>query len=314
MQKDNINYLAVGSFVIAMLLLLMVSLYHITGKGTDSDKYYVVYHNVTGINEGSSVTYGGFEVGKILEVTPQRANNETSFRLTLGVRNGWPIPDDSTAQIVSPSILAEKQIDIMEGKSNKLLPSEGTLKGIPAIDMMAMLNMMSGEFEELAEGDIRPLINKIASYLDNIGNDLSNSVPKITENTTQLLATLNQSALRLNEILSHDNQKQFNTLLVNTNDMSESLLSLTQQLNHTGSQINQLISNSNNTLDENRDDIRKSVMDLRVTMDSLSENINSIVHNLNATSRNMNEFTRELRRNLCTYLNPACCFFLAVYY
>ncbi|MDH5571518.1 MAG: MlaD family protein [Gammaproteobacteria bacterium] len=297
MHKDNINYLAVGSFVLAMLILLMVSLYHITGKGVDTDKYYVVYHNVTGINEGSAVTYGGFEVGKILEVIPQRANNETSYRLTLGVRSGWPIPEDSTAQIVSPSILAEKQIDIKEGKSNTLLQSEGMIKGIPAIDMMAIMNMVSGEFNDIAEGNIRPLINKIASYLDNIGNDLNNNVPKITENTAQLLATLNQSALRLNEILSQDNQQQFNNLLVNTHDMSESLLTLTQHLNKTGDQVDRLLTNSNAMLDDNGADIRHAVIDLHKTLDVLSGSINSIVHNLDATSRNMNEFTRELRRN-----------------
>ena len=67
---------------------------------------------------------------------------------------------------------------------------------------------MSGEFEELAEGDIRPLINKVANYLDNIGNDLNENVPKITENTHRLLASLNQSAVRLNQVLNPKNQQQ----------------------------------------------------------------------------------------------------------
>ncbi|MCW9024045.1 MAG: MlaD family protein [Gammaproteobacteria bacterium] len=303
MQKDNINYLAVGSFVLAMLLLLLFSLYKITGKGTATDKYYVSYTEVAGIHNGSTVTYGGFEIGKVMDVTPERVKNETRYRLTLGVRKGWPIPSDSTAQIVAPSVLAEKQIDIREGNSNKLLSAGATIKGLPSADIMAIISRLSGEFEELSAGNIQPLITKLNNYLGGIGDDLNQNIPKITQSTNTLLTTLNDSALRLNEILRPENQQRLDTLFVNANEMSESLITLTQHLNATGIQVKHLLKNSNKLVDDNSGDIRQAVTDLRTTLDVLSQNINMIVHNMATTSRNMNEFTHELRRNPSALIN-----------
>lgn len=303
MKKDNINYFAVGSFVLAMLVLLLFSLYKITGKGVTTDEYYVNYRDVTGIHEGSTVTYGGFEIGKVNYIQPERVDNETHYRLTLGVRKNWPIPADSSAQIVAPSVLAENQINIREGKSKKLLLPGATITGIASADLMAIMSQLSGEFQELSNGDIRPLIQKLGHYLNNLGEDLNQSIPEITKSTSTLLTTLNDSAIRLNKLLRPENQRQLDRLFVNANEMSESLLTLTQHLNSTGVQVEKLLTNSNKLLDENSGDIRQAVIDLQMTLDVVSQNINSIVHNMAASSRNMNEFTHELRRNPSVLIN-----------
>jgi len=303
MKKDHINYFAVGSFMLAMLVLLIASLLYISGQGDATDTYHVSYTDISGIHDGSTVTYGGYKIGKIESVEPVRDEKETRYHLTLAIRSGWSIPDDSSAQIVSPGILAEKAIEIHEGKSTTMLRPGDTLKGLPAIDMMAMMNRLSGEFEELADGDIRPLISKLSHYLNDIGNDLNNTIPHITENTRSLLVNLNKSAEGLNELINAENRQHLHGLFKNANEMSQSLVTLTQHLNNTGEKVDHLLTRSNQMLDNNSDDIRQAVIDMRKSLEILSQSMNAIVHNMNASARNMNEFTRELRRNPSVIIN-----------
>ncbi len=297
MKKDHINYFAVGSFVLAMLVLLISSLLYISGQGGATHTYYVSYTNISGIHDGTTVTYGGYKIGTIEMVEPVRDEAETRYRVSLNIRSDWAIPDDSRAQIVSPSILAEKTIEIHEGKSKTMLSPGDDIRGLAAIDMMAMMNHLSAEFEELANGDIRPLINKFSHYLNDIGEDLNHNIPEITRNTSALLISLNESATGLNKLINNENRQHLHSLFKNANEMSKSLIVLTRQLNTTGEKVDHLLNRSSKMLDENSSDIRQAVIDMRKSLEILSQNMNSIVHNMNASARNMNEFTRELRRN-----------------
>ena len=303
MKQDNINYLAVGGFVLGMLVLLIASLLYISGQGDATDIYHVSYTDIAGIHDGTTVTYGGYKIGKIESVEPLRAEGETRYHVTLAIRAGWQIPDDSTAQIVSPGILAEKTIEIHEGDSRRMLRPGDTIRGLPAVDMMAMMNRLSGEFEELADGDIRPLIQRLGRHLNGIGDALDRDIPRITESTRTLLDRLNASAEQLNGLLDKNNRQHLSSLFRNANEMSVSLKQLTQRLNETGDKVDHLLNQSHKLLDDNDADIRQAVLDMRRSLDILARNMNAIVHNLASSSRNMNEFTRELRRNPSTLIN-----------
>lgn len=297
MKKDHINYLAVGSFVLAMLTLLIASLLYISGRGDATDTYYVSYADISGIHDGTTVTYGGYKIGKIENVIPLRDKKGTRYRVTLVIRHHWTIPSDSTAQITSPGILAEKTIEIREGKSTSLLSPGDEIKGLPAVDVMAVMSRLSDKFEKLTDGDIRPLISKLSHYLNNIGDNLNRKIPAITKNTDTLLVSLNESAVRLNKLINAQNRQHLQNLFKNANEMSKSLIILTRHLNSTGEKVDHLLNQSHRLLDDNSGDIRQAVVDMRKSLKILSQNMNAIVHNMNASARNMNEFSRELRRN-----------------
>ncbi len=303
MKKDHINYFAVGSFVLMMLALLIASLLYISGQGDATDTYYVSYTDISGIHDGTTVTYGGYKIGKIENVEPLRDKKGTRYRITLAVRDGWTIPSDSTAQIASPGILAEKTIEIREGKSATPLSPGDDIRSLPAIDMMAIMNRLSGEFEDLAEGDIRPLISRLSHYLNSIGDNLNRQVPQITENTRTLLTSLNETAVNLNELINADSRRHLHSLFKNTNKMSQSLLTLSRRLNDTGDKLDHLMNKSQQLLDDNSDDIRQAVIDMRESLQILSQNMDAMVHNMNASARNINEFSRELRRNPSVIIN-----------
>ena len=271
MKKDNFNYLMVGSFVLVALFLLLAMLFRITGAHTDADNYYVLLSKITGIKDGSAVTYGGYQIGKIDHVEPVFENGKTTYRINLKIRAGWKIPQDSVAKIAMPGIISDKQIEITEGVStNKLKPGD-TINSKEAVDMMTLVN--------------------------DIGNQLDNFIPDMAKDVSHLLSNLNESADQVAEILNDENRKRIENMFKNADDASYHLAKLSAGFDRINGQLDEILKSSKSMLTDNNEDIRHSVIGLRKSIDVVSENIHSIIYNMDASSRNMNEFTRQLRDN-----------------
>lgn len=297
MRKEGFNYLLVGVFVLGMFALLLVLLYRVTGRDADTDPYYVRYDNINGVGVGTVVTYGGYQVGQVEDITPVRSDRKTRYRLRLGVRSGWQIPADSVARIVSPGLLSDNQIDIIEGDSDTLLKPGDDVRGQEEISMMSLLNSMAYELKDLSDSSIKPLLQNLDRQVSNVGNELNASVPRLTAQALSLLESLNAGAAGLQELFGAGNQRRVSNVLDNAERLSANLASLSAQFGAVRNELDRLLKNSNAMMDENRADIREAVLDLRKALDTVSRNIDTIVYNLESSSRNMNEFSRQIRRN-----------------
>jgi phospholipid/cholesterol/gamma-HCH transport system substrate-binding protein len=296
MKRDNINYLMVGSFVLAMLLLLFFALMKITGQGGNYDKYYLQLDNITDVTPGTAVTYAGYRVGTLTDIEPIRQNNKTIFQLTLGIKRDWAIPTDSYAQVITPGVLAKKQIDITEGTQTTLLQPGDVIKSRGSTDIMAALTEVGGDLHDLSEQAIKPL-------LESLNKGLVSKLPAIINDSTRLLKSLNQSAEQLNLVLSPGNQQHISQLLGNANEVTAQLASMSQQVNRSSLELEKLLKESRALISNNSTNINHTVDDLHRATARVSENIESIMHNMDAASRNMNEFTRRLRENPGALLN-----------
>lgn len=296
MKQDHINYFAVGLFVLITLLVLMVVMYRITGQSANVDEYFVELHNVTGIRTGSPVSYSGFQIGQLGDITPVRSHGQTRYRLQLLVKADWPIPADSTATIVTPGLLAEKQIDISEGKSTQLLKPGDKIAGIEASDMFKLVNEMSAQLQQLSSQGLKPL-------LDTINKEITSTVPALTQQTAQLLKQLNASADRMLLLMNTVDDKRLNLIMNNTENMTQNLLKVSDRLSAASLEIDHLVKNTSSMMNDNNKDLRQSVLDLRNSMDVVANNINSVVDHIDSTARNMNEFSRQLRNNPGVLLN-----------
>jgi phospholipid/cholesterol/gamma-HCH transport system substrate-binding protein len=296
MKQEQINYFAVGSFVLAMLLLLVFSIYKIMGRDKDADVYYLTLKNVSGIREGTAVTYAGFQIGKVIDIAPLRENNQTHYQLKLGVKSGWPIPADSSAQITSPGLLAEKQIDINEGHSTQLAAAGQTIAGVESADMFKLMSDVSTQFQTLSEQGLKPLFATI-------NNEITSNIPALVTQTTQLLQQLNSSANQFSRLLSSTQPERLGKVVDNAEQITQNLGSMSVRLNDASAKIDKLLTDTHGVMHDNNDSIHAAVSDLRRSMQVVSDNINSIVYNLDATTRNMNEFSRQLRDNPAVLLN-----------
>ncbi|NIP73551.1 MAG: MCE family protein [Gammaproteobacteria bacterium] len=297
MRKDNVNYLAVGIFVLAMFVLLMATLYRVTGREGETEPYFVTYTNIQGVRAGTVVTYGGYQIGQVERVIPVREAGETHFRLRLAITEGWKIPRDSVARIVSPGMLSDNLIDVEEGETDRYLAPGDHMQGQEEVSAMTLLNDMAYELKTLSDQSIRPLLENLNRQVEAIGSELGAQIPKITANASALLEELRQSASGLSSLFSDENRAHVSGMMKNAEQITENLAQLSGQFGRVRDKLDRLLDNSNQLLAENRDDLRTTVVALRQSLDMVSRSIDSIVYNLETASRNMSEFSREIRRN-----------------
>ena len=158
MKRDNVNYLVVGSVVIAAMLLFLYVLYRLTGGVGENDLYLATYNNVGGLSEGTPVTYQGYKVGSVASIEPFRQEGRTGYRISMLIRDGWKIPTDSVAQIYSEGLLAETVINIEEGASPEYLTPGSELAGRQGADIFEAINTVAGDASALINDSVRPLM------------------------------------------------------------------------------------------------------------------------------------------------------------
>ncbi len=290
MKQDNINYFYVGSFVLLMLVLLIATLIQITGRTEKTVDYYAYYTAITGIKNGTTITFGGYNIGYVNAVTPiNTKDNGTKFKVVLSIRHDWNIPNDSYASIVQPNLLSENQIEITEGRSTIPLEIGALIASKDAVSMSKIFGDLSA--------DIKPLLNNLNAGLGVVSRDLAEKFPIITNNVNNLLISIKQNSDQLAQLTSKSRTAKMLNIIDNADDMSKNLLTISKRFIKTEKKLSELINTSHDIVIDNKQELKSSIMGLTNTLTTLSENVNTIIHNIDAASRNVNEFTRQIRNN-----------------
>jgi phospholipid/cholesterol/gamma-HCH transport system substrate-binding protein len=287
-KRDTVNYTLVGAVVLAALVLMLVGLALITGRGGATTRYVVRYHNVTGLRYGAPVFYQGYRIGEVDGITPERNAEGTRYKVDLAIRRDWPIPKDSPARLQSSGLLADVSIGISEGASHDMLPPNGELKGIEGADIFAAMNELAGQISELTRDEITPLIHTLSQRVDSITGTIDKTTPRILEQTRVLLERLNTASDSLNDVLKPENRAAVGSIL---SEVSK----LTTELQKTRQTLDQALGEMASIAKENRPDVRASVQDLASVLEALSSRMDVITHHLESSSRNLDEFSREIR-------------------
>lgn len=305
MKRDNINYLAVGIFVLATLFVLLVVLYKITGRVGDSNPYHVYYDNITGLTDGSRVTYEGYQVGFVKGVEPEQSESGTRYRVEMRIKQGWRIPQDSVARIYSAGLLAETVINIEEGSSKEYLPSNAEVIGLQGGDMFAALGSVAEDIGSLTRDSLRPLLDNVNQQVTGLGGELGTRVPRILGDLESMVQKLDKSAQGLSTMLDDRHTKRISNIIVDVEATAKNFNELSSSLQGTQTQLDSLLGEAQGLVGDNQDDVRASVVSLRNALDSVSREVDGILFELEGASRNMNEFSRELRNNPGLLLNSS---------
>ncbi len=290
MKRDNVNYVFVGSVVLAALVLLLVTLSFITGRGGASSEYHTYYRNVTGLRYGAPVFYQGFRIGQVTGLTPERNDNGTRYRVDLALRRDWQIPKDSLARLMASGLLADVSIGIQEGSSKELAAPGGELLGTESADIFSAMNELAGQISQLTREQITPLIKNLAQRVDSITGTIDKTTPELIEQTHALLKRMNSASDALNDALKPENRALLNGILGDIHGVSKELHSTQEKLDAALAELGAIAK-------ENRPAARQSVEDLRTILSALASRIDTIMHHLDASSRNLDEFSREIRKN-----------------
>ncbi|MCB2181823.1 MAG: MCE family protein [Desulfobulbaceae bacterium] len=297
MKRDKINYFGVGLFVMGMFVVLMLTLLKLTGRDADSVSYLVQYKSIAGIREGSSVTLSGYKIGQVASIIPMPKSDIGGYQLELSVRGDWKIPGDSTASIVSPGLLSEKQVNITPGGSAAYLSPGGSIKGVEKVNVMAAIENMANQMNELTEDSIKPLIASIGDSVTSLSADLHNDLPQVITNLNTLIENLNSSATSLSHMISPQNTEHVNSFFANADSIAKDLSGLTDDISSLRSQLELFVGEAHQVVKENRVNIERTVSGLADQTDVLGLHLNTTLYHLDETSRNLSELSRALREN-----------------
>lgn len=310
MKDSRINYVVVGGFVSAMIVVFVFIITMLAGSTGSTDKYYTVYDNVGGLKFGTQVLYEGYQIGQVDSVEPMFGDDgQVRFRINLEVQEGWVIPEDSVAQATVSGLLSAMTIDISGGDSPNALAPESEIPGIAPSNFFAALSEIGAEFGDLSQNSIKPLIDNLNSYVTELGDaavanagpalanlktisdDLNRQVPMISASVSRT-ATLIET-----DVFGAENRDNLSSVLANFDTASADMAGLAAELNETRVLIHESVQEINNVVADNATGVGDAVKDLRYTLATISRTIDGITSNLESTSRNFSEFSRSLRQN-----------------
>jgi phospholipid/cholesterol/gamma-HCH transport system substrate-binding protein len=180
-METKANYVAVGAFVLASMLGLVIALLWLSGLQYNHEfSYYQTNFTgaVTGLGKGTVVRYNGIEVGRVNDLIFD-PNDPQAVIVTLQVQSNLGIRTDSVVSIESEGLTGGSYVEIIGGKKSAplLVPKEG--------QKYAIIRSKQSTLQQLAT-----------------------SAP-------QLVEKLNQAADKINLILGKDNQQAFTHILAN---------------------------------------------------------------------------------------------------
>jgi phospholipid/cholesterol/gamma-HCH transport system substrate-binding protein len=322
MRNPRINYLLVGGFVVGVVIALVVAGALLTGRTGATDSYYAIYDNVGGVNFGTRVLFEGYPVGQVERVAPVPENGRMHFHVEMSVIRNWPIPKDSIAEVSAAGLLAAVSINLRAGQSSEMLKPGDLIQGRGTANLMASVNDLASDIRNLTETDIKPVIAKISEVLTGVGqmvgtdgqamsgdlrnlvNQLNQATPGVIKDIQSFSGRLNQSADRLDLLLSDKNLHTIEDIVENLNSATHNMNQLTAQLGETRATVDGMVKNADSMVNDmkqvvtsNKSDVEHAISDLRQSMETVSRHIDAISENMEDASRNMNEFSRQIRQN-----------------
>jgi len=322
MRRDNINYLTVGVFVVAMVAGLFVVLYQITGRTGPSDQYHTFYSNVSGIKYGTGVYYEGYPIGQVEALTPvSDPEGGTRYRVDLSVQEGWEIPADSVARIIASGLLAAVSIEIEEGESEEMLEPGDRVAGQDHVNLFAAISDIAAHFGDLSDRGIKPVLENLDRRISELSTeytDLSVSTirpfvdalrermgdPRMWSDLRSSITNLERTAEGMAEMVDGENRAMVKAILGNTRNASLGLDELMTRIEDTRMRMNVLLEDVDALVMDNADPLRSTVSgaeraigDLEYSVQEISNHIDAVMYHLEGSVRNVNEFTRYVREN-----------------
>jgi len=320
MKRDNVNYLLIGVFVVVMAIGFMVLLVAITGRSGPTDRYIVHYDNVAGLKFGTGVFYEGYRVGQIESLRPAPGPEGMRYEVEMSVAAGWRIPDDSVASVRSAGLISAVTIEITEGESDTMLAPGAEIRGQGQTDLFSVLNQAAGDFRQLSQDGILPVLNNVNQRVSEVAeallsfrrDELSPFVAMLHKRVDQdligssveLISTLDESARGLQAMLGSDNQARVGQFLVHIDDVALNLNELVSRIETTRRQMDGVLAALDGMVTGNRagvdgavDAAETSMQELEVALKTLNQHLGTILGNVEGGSRHMSEFARAIRDN-----------------
>ena len=284
--------------VISSIALFFWGYSFLKGKNLfdNSKKLYVVYNNVSGLENSAPITLNGLKIGKVSAIKIQP---DGKLLVELQIVNDFPIAKSSIAEIYDSGLVGGREVAIKPNFEDRNYTVSGDyLKGASKL----------GLTDALAE-QIVPLKDKVEVLLQN-ANVLFANVNEVLDekgkaNLKNTLAELNQTMIHfsgasknLNAILEN-NKSKFDTTFSNLDKMSSNFTSISDSLNKAN--LGQTVRNLEKTL-ASVDMLMSDMEQGKGTMGKLMKD-ETMYNNFTKASNELELLLQDLRLNPTRYIN-----------
>lgn len=228
-METKANYVAVGAFVLACVIGLVVTIMWLAGVQYSQEyAYYQAYFKgpVTGLGKGTMTRYNGIEVGRITDLVFDPADPRQVI-VTMQVQPNLNIREDSVASIDSQGLTGGAFVEITGGtpKSPLLVAREG--------QRYPVIRTKQSTFAQLQQ-----------------------SVPEV-------VAKLNVASSRLNDLLNDDNRRAIAHVLANLDETTQVIARRSADIDATIAHANQAMANLSNASNSLRPTIEQVDLTVR---------------------------------------------------
>jgi phospholipid/cholesterol/gamma-HCH transport system substrate-binding protein len=208
-METKANYVAVGAFVLACVIGLVVTVMWLAGVQYSQEyAYYQAYFKgpVTGLGKGTVTRYNGIEVGRITDLAFDPSDPQRVI-VTMQVQPNLNIREDSVASIDSQGLTGGTYVEITGGtaRSPLLVTREG--------QRYPVIQTKQSTFAELQQSvpEVVSKLSTAASRLNDLLNDnnrrsISHVLANLDE-TTQVIARRNAD---IDAAIAHANKAMAN--------------------------------------------------------------------------------------------------------
>jgi phospholipid/cholesterol/gamma-HCH transport system substrate-binding protein len=208
-METKANYVAVGAFVLACVIGLVVTMLWLAGAQYSQEyAYYQAYFkgSVTGLGKGTVTRYNGIDVGHVTDLQFDPSDPQRVI-VTLQVQPNLNIREDSVASIDSQGLTGGSFVEIAGGTaSSPLLVTR--------------------------EGQRYPVIHTKQSTFA----ELQQSAPEV-------VAKLNVAASRINDLLNDNNRRAIAHVLANLDETTEVIARRSADIDATLANANKAMNN-----------------------------------------------------------------------
>jgi phospholipid/cholesterol/gamma-HCH transport system substrate-binding protein len=208
-METKANYVAVGAFVLACVIGLVVTIMWLAGVQYSQEyAYYQAYFKgpVTGLGKGTVTRYNGIDVGRITDLAFD-PNDPQRVIVTMQVQPNLNIREDSVASIDSQGFTGGSFVEITGGTASSPL-------------------LVSHDDERY------PVIRTRQS-----------TFAQLQQSAPEIVAKLNVAASRINDLLNDNNRRAIAHVLANLDETSQVIARRSADIDATIANANKVMAN-----------------------------------------------------------------------
>lgn len=309
---------AIGAFALVMPGLLggayRLTAYFLEAKGLDVGVQVIQEGYAIGIVERVSPVFPGRDPDSGQcppppEDAPPRSPALPCFRATLRIRQSWPVPADSLAQLGTAGLLQGDAVKIRPGRSGTLLADGARIAALGReSDLAVQIGRLADSLNRVVEETIAPALASIKAQIQTIetllgsGADQGENRERLSgafENLRKLSADLEQAV----------DPKKIAAILGSVEQMSGHLAQVSSKLG--GStlavqsavrQYGELAREIRSVVSANKPALRGTLDDTQVLLQEISASLTPILANIEDATRNLSALSRDLRQNPASIL------------